>query len=131
MKQEIVKIIKKELEKYDDIVFAYIFGSFVDSDRYNDIDVAIFLKNPEKDRLMEREFELERILEDKIHISFDVRIINFAPISFVYNVLKNKILIIDRDTSLRADFESLIFRKYFDYKHLIKEYLKEIKNVPI
>lgn len=131
MKQEIVKIIKEELEKYDDIVFAYIFGSFVDSDRYNDIDVAIFLKNPEKDRLMEREFELERILEDKIHISFDVRIINFAPISFVYNVLKNKILIIDRDTSLRADFESLIFRKYFDYKHLIKEYLKEIKNVPI
>lgn len=131
MKQEIVKIIKKELEKYDDIVFAYIFGSFVDSDRYNDIDVAIFLKNPEKDRLMEREFELERILEDKIRISFDVRIINFAPISFVYNVLKNKILIIDRDTSLRADFESLIFRKYFDYKHLIKEYLKEIKNVPI
>lgn len=131
MKQEFVKIIKEELEKYDDIVFAYIFGSFVDSDRYNDIDVAIFLKNPEKHRLMEREFELERILEDKIHISFDVRIINFAPISFVYNVLKNKILIIDRDSSLRADFESLIFREYFDYKHLIKEYLKEIKNVPI
>ncbi|MGC8814405.1 MAG: hypothetical protein ACP5QL_08385 [Dictyoglomus sp.] len=46
-------------------------------------------------------------------------------------MLSNKIVIIDRDIDLRADFESLTFRKYFDYKHLIEEYLKEIKNAPI
>lgn len=131
MKEKIIEIIREELEKRENILFAYIFGSFVDSEKYNDIDIAIYVSNFNREKVLDMEFELERILEDKLNISFDVRIINEAPLGFVYNVLKNKIIVLDRDSLLRSDFESLIFRKYFDYQHLIDEYLREIKNASI
>ncbi|ACI19832.1 type VII toxin-antitoxin system MntA family adenylyltransferase antitoxin [Dictyoglomus thermophilum] len=131
MKEKIIEIIKEELEKRENILFAYIFGSFVDSEKYNDIDIAIYVSDFNREKVLDMEFELERILEDKLKIPFDVRIINEAPLGFVYNVLKNKIIVLDRDSLLRSDFESLIFRKYFDYQHLIDEYLREIKNASI
>ncbi|ACI19703.1 nucleotidyltransferase domain-containing protein [Dictyoglomus thermophilum] len=132
-KKEIIEKIKNILIQEEYIVFAYIFGSFAYSDRFNDIDIAIYIKDSPKDKesILKLELELERKVEDKINIPTDVRLINNAPLGFVYNVLSNKIVIIDRDIDLRADFESLIFRKYFDYKHLIEEYLREIKNAPI
>ncbi|PMQ00882.1 MAG: nucleotidyltransferase [Dictyoglomus sp. NZ13-RE01] len=131
MKDKIIEIVKKELEKRENIIFAYIFGSFVNSEKYNDIDVAIYVSDFDREKVLEIEFELEKILEDKIKKPFDVRIINEAPLGFVYNVLINKIIIVDKDSLLRSDFESLTFRKYFDYKHLIDEYLREIKNAPL
>jgi len=131
MKDKIIEIVKKELEKRENIIFAYIFGSFVNSEKYNDIDVAIYVSDFDREKVLEIEFELEKILEDKIKKPFDVRIINDAPLGFVYNVLINKIIIVDKDSLLRSDFESLTFRKYFDYKHLIDEYLREIKNAPL
>ncbi len=132
-KKEIIEKIKNILIQEEYIVFAYIFGSFAYSDRFNDIDIAIYIKDSPKDKesILKLELELERKVEDKINIPTDVRLINNAPLGFGYNVLSNKIVIIDRDIDLRADFESLIFRKYFDYKHLIEEYLREIKNAPI
>jgi len=44
----------------------------------------------------------------------DVRIISHAPLSFVYHVIKEGILIADEDTGERADFEGMIFKKYLD-----------------
>lgn len=131
MKEKIIRLIKEELEKREDILFAYIFGSFVSCENFRDIDIAIYLSSFEKDKVLGIEFQLEKTLEDKIHIPFDVRIINEVPLGFAYNVIKDKIVVVDRDSSFRADFESLIFRKYFDYQFLIKEYLKEVKNAQI
>lgn len=131
MKEKIIEIVKTELEKRKDKLFAYIFGSFVISEEFNDIDVAIYISDFHREKVLDIEFELERVLEDKVQKPFDVRIINEAPLGFVYNVLKDKIVVLDRDSLLRSDFESLVFRKYFDYKHLIDEYLMEIKNAPI
>ena len=44
---------------------------------------------------------------------------------------QDKIVVLDRDSLLRSDFESLVFRKYFDYKHLIDEYLMGIRSAPL
>ena len=60
----------------------------------------------------------------------DVRVINDAPLGFVYNVLTKKILLFDRDGKL-ACFESLVLREYFDFRHLLEEYLGEVKSAPV
>ena len=131
MKEKIIEIVRAELEKRENILFAYIYGSFVISEKYNDIDVAIYISDFHREKVLYIEFELERVLEDKIQKPFDVRIINSAPLGFAYNVLKDKIVVLDRDSLLRSDFESLVFRKYFDYKHLIDEYLMGIRSAPL
>ena len=61
----------------------------------------------------------------------DVRILNKAPISFVYHVIKDGIIVVDKNSDLRADFEGLTCKKYFDFRHLRIEYLKEVANAPV
>ncbi len=70
--------------------------------------------------------KIENELENIIHFPVDVRIINNAPLSFQYNVIKTSIVIVDKDKIFRNDFEGLVFKKYFDFVHLRNEYLREI-----
>lgn len=113
------------------ILFAYIFGSFVSEDAFKDVDIAIFTSGVESESPMKLELTLEGEIEYAIHIPVDIRIINDAPVSFIYNVLKGGIVIVDNNKSLRSDFEGLVYKKYFDFQYLRNEYLREIKNAPL
>lgn len=114
------------------IIFAYIFGTFSsESTVYNDIDIGIYVSDTEKKSFFQAELEIERELEDSIHIPIDVRIINRAPLSFVYQIIKTGIVIVNKNSDLRADFEGLTCKKYFDFQHLRREYLREIVNAPL
>jgi predicted nucleotidyltransferase len=42
--------IKNILQEEKHIIFAYIYGSFAYSDRFNDIDIAIYVKDYPKDK---------------------------------------------------------------------------------
>ena len=126
------ELIGKELCGHQKIIFAYIFGSFLSSGSFSDIDIGIYTDNKNlPDKALQIEFELERELENSVHIQADVRILNFAPLSFVFNAIKTGTLVLDRNRLLRSDFEGLTFKKYFDYRHLRDEYLKEVKNAPL
>jgi hypothetical protein len=74
---------------------------------------------------------MERELEKLIHITVDVRILNSAPLSFVYQVIKGGITIVDKNKDLRADFEGITIKKYFDFQHLRNEYLREVANATV
>lgn len=130
-KKHLVERITASLQTKEYILFAYIFGSFPSGENFNDIDVAIFISADKLDSFLDKELEIERELGDVLRFSFDVRIINSSPLPFTYNVLKSGTVILDKDKSLRADFEGLIFKKYFDYKHLRDEYLRETKNAAV
>ncbi|NOZ83616.1 MAG: nucleotidyltransferase domain-containing protein [Epsilonproteobacteria bacterium] len=119
-KLNIIDKISELIKNDSDILFAYIFGSFAESDEFSDIDIGIYTKDAAGIKM---EFKLENEIEKMVKIPIDVRIINNAPISFVYNVLNDKILI--KDDEKRADFEGQVLKNYFDYVHLLDEYLKE------
>ena len=156
MKSEILNKIKEVLTAHANIAFAYVFGSFITAQKkisqsdkivFNDIDVAVYFTNPriagenkfvladsEKYKLNNSlllELRIENELEEILHTPVDVRIINSSPLAFQYNVIKSGIVIIDRDKNMRADFEGLTFKKYFDYVYIRNEYLKNIVNAPI
>jgi len=130
-KEKIIEIIKSSLLNNPDVLFAYIFGSFTSKNNFRDIDIGIFITNLDDIDILNYEFEIEKRLEDSLNIEFDVRVINKAPSSFVYHILKNNILVVDRDKLLRADFENIIYKTYFDLQFFTKEYLMDVKNVPV
>jgi predicted nucleotidyltransferase len=130
-KQYLVERIIPILQGKKYILFAYIFGSFASGKSFNDIDIGIFISAERQESLLDLELEIERELSDVLHIPVDVRIINSAPLPFAYNVLKSGVVILDNDKSLRTDFEGLIYKKYFDYKHLRNEYLREITDAAV
>ncbi len=130
-KEDLVKRISDILKAKEYILFAYIFGSFVSEEAFEDVDVGVFVSNGLNEPPLKLELELEGEIGDAIRMSADIRIINNAPLPFVYNVLKDGIVIVDKNKSLRSDFEGLIYKKYFDYQHLRNEYLREIINAPL
>lgn len=130
-KKVLIEKISDVLKAKEYIIFAYIFGSFASEDSFQDIDVGIFISGVKDRSPLRLELETEGELEDAVHIPVDVRIINNAPLSFIYNILKIGIVILDTNESLKADFEGLICKKYFDFHHLRKEYLREIINAPV
>jgi uncharacterized protein len=130
-KDVLVNKISAILGAKESIVFAYIFGSFVTGDEFQDLDVGIFLVGKTQGPSLLVEIGIERELENSIGVPSDVRVINGAPLSFIYNILKHKIVIVDKNEVLRSDFEGFIYKKYFDLVHLKREYLRELINAPV
>jgi hypothetical protein len=126
----IERIFSHLLKQYEEILFAYIFGSFISAASFSDIDLGIFvgmdLKTP-----LNFELELENRFEKIAKFPIDVRVLNNAPISFTQNVFRTGIVVLDRHPNMRADFEGRILKEYFDFSPYRKGYLNEVINAPV
>jgi len=114
-KKVLIEEISNILKTKEYVLFAYIFGSFISEDVFKDIDIGVFVSGAEGKSLLTLELMLEGEVGDAIHIPIDIRIINHAPPSFVYNMLKGGIVIVDANKPLRSDFEGLVCKKHFDF----------------
>ena len=124
-KSRIVGVIKTSLSNHPDIVFAYLHGSFVTEEKFRDIDLAFYLQElPPLPLQVELQLETEFGNEVRKY-PVDVRILNRAPLSFQYNVIKEGLPVIVRDDDARCNFVERTFRDYFDFAPFSKRYLKE------
>jgi len=119
-KERIIDEIREYVNKRQEILFAYIFGSFVKGNEFSDIDIALYVDGKGS---LEYEFEIEDDLERMLKIPVDVRVINKAPVSFSYPVLKDGLLI--KDSNERAEFQVRKFKEYMDYVHLRDAYIRD------
>jgi predicted nucleotidyltransferase len=127
-KEKIKEELSHLLKKREDIIFSYIHGSFLEGD-FRDVDIAIYLKDEEK--ALKYELKMEREIEDIIGFPVDVRILNLAPLSFRFNVIKNGFLLFSRDEKIRCDFESLSIVEYHDFDFLRNIYRREALGIEI
>jgi len=124
-KKIIMEKLRYSLEKRPSLLFAYVYGSFVMADKFRDIDIAVYLKQIPSTPLhveLELETELGNIIKNYL---VDVRILNNAPLSFRYNVIKSGKPIVVVDDDARTDFEEATLSNYFDFSPFRKMYLKE------
>jgi len=118
----------------DKIVFAYIFGSFVNKSKYNDIDIAIYLSNGKIDTL--EYLNLKRELMDIASIDVDLVILNEANPLLKHEIFKDGIRIFSRDSSLESNihvhslFEYEDMKKYYklSYDTMISHIRKEVQS---
>lgn len=118
-KQEIIRKIGETISGFNDVEIAYIFGSFLERDKFNDIDVAIFLsKELDPYKRFKFAMEIARKLERKIHprFEFDVKILNYSPVEFQHEVIKKGRVVFLRDESKRIEYESKLISTYLDFK---------------
>ncbi|WP_456454066.1 nucleotidyltransferase domain-containing protein, partial [Thermococcus sp.] len=98
----------------------YLHGSFL-SGPFRDIDIAVYTDG-------ERDVFYELELEERLGFPVDVRVLNNAPISFRFKVLKGELLF-SRDEEKRCDFESRTMGDYHDFKYYLNAYRREIPGV--
>jgi predicted nucleotidyltransferase len=125
-KRAIVEQIKAYLQSRPGILFAYLYGSFFSGDRFRDIDIAVYLKPPFPSPL-QVELDMEAELGRRVKTyPVEIRVLNHAPLSFRYNVIKHGEPIFIVDDDLRCDFAEATLSHYFDFAPFRAMYLKEV-----
>jgi hypothetical protein len=130
-KESITGKISSCLLQADELICAYVFGSFTTAAAFSDIDLGILLHNKRLHTPLSIELGFERQIERLIEYPVDVRILNSAPLSFCQRVIHCGRVIVDRNPNLRADFEGKILKQYFDFSRYRRRYLAEVLNAPL
>jgi uncharacterized protein len=130
-KKKIAEILKSIILTRPELTFVYLHGSFTENGSFGDIDLAVYLASmPESPLRYELALETEcmNVLQ---RYAVDIRVLNEAPLSFQYNVLKGGILLDVRDAERRAEFQEDVLARYFDFSFFRQRYLREAAGAEI
>jgi predicted nucleotidyltransferase len=117
--------LKELLEPREEIIFAYLHGSFVEGLPFNDIDLAVYVDQSKVPDTFDYEMDLSVKLTMALHFPVDVRVLNDAPLGFQHSVLQGEAILV-RDEEVLTDFIERVAREYMDYAYLGRMYLEEL-----
>lgn len=110
-----------ELEAEPAIVFAYLYGSAANADRFRDVDVGVFVRGDQGEAIADR---LAARLAARLGMPVDVRVLNQAPVTFLFHILQGRLLL-NRDTDLLTDLIERTVRTYLDVAPVLRRATRE------
>ena len=113
-----------ELAQEPVLAFAYLYGSTVEQDSVHDVDIGIYLLPSQYRRSLELAVELGDKLSKKLTLPVDLRILNHAPIPYLYHVLRGQLLVCRDDDLLSSVIENTA-REYLDLAPLLRQSTKD------
>ena len=120
----LVQHLVENLKTHNEVIFAYLFGSFVEDLPFHDIDIGVYLSIIREEESTFFGLDLSQTLSIRLKIPVDVRVLNFASIPFLYHVIRGN-LILERDEEIRLNFVERITARYLDLKPLLLKGTKE------
>ena len=118
-REQIYLRLRDELEREPGVRFAYLYGSMLESDRIHDVDVGLFLDETVAARKANLLDDLSVTLRAAVNVPVDIRVLNEAPLSFLYHVLRGRILSC-RDEAFLTDMMEDVARRYLDLASFLR-----------
>jgi predicted nucleotidyltransferase len=108
----------------DGLVAAYLFGSVARGTAHaaSDVDIAILLDRDPPRTLDGLPLDLEGDLERLAGRPAQVVVLNRAPLDLVHRVLRDGVLVLERDRSARVRFEVRARAEYLDLLPYLRQY---------
>ena len=124
---KIQRVLSQSLGKEGLVLFAYLHGSFAEGKPFRDIDIAVFVDGLRisKERALDFEVSSSIRLEKTIRMPVDVKVINYAPLTFQYYSTAGTLLMC-RDDDFRVDFLTRTRSLYFDFRPSSERFLREM-----
>ena len=125
-RRDLTKMITKAVSQDERVLFAFLYGSFLDGAFFRDIDLGVFVKGVGSTDFWDYECGLSQKIEKALCHPFPVeaKVINRAPISFCYHVIRGRLLFV-RDESVMVGFMIRVARTYLDMAPLRRKYMLE------
>ena len=105
------------------VAFAHVYGSFTEGRAFRDIDVGVYLAG-DVARDVDDEIVLAERLSRLVGLSVDVRVLNGAPPTFLFHVLRGSRLAC-RDEERLADVMERTAQRYLDIEPVLRRATKE------
>lgn len=107
-----------------DVAAVYLFGSTARGTRRarSDVDVGLLFRQPPTDTYSPEHFDLESALTATVGLPVQLVVLNGAPADLVHRVLRDGILLVERDASARIRFEVAKRNEYFDLLPHLRRY---------
>ncbi len=114
-RQGLIAVITELLKDEKRILFAF-----------RDFDLGVFMENPEMIDFWDYACMLSRKIETALKKPFpvEIKIINHAPLSFAYHVIRGRLLFV-RDENAMVDFMTRVARSYLEMAPSRRKYMAE------
>ncbi len=123
----VIEHLRKVFQKKPHVLFAYLFGSFIKGDYFEDLDLAVYFREGKRSLVGGREvLSLEREIEEQVHFPVEIVVLNEAPLFFAFRLIKEGEIIFSRDDKSYLDFEERIRLQYFDFLPFYNRYYREV-----
>jgi len=122
--------VREILERESVVLFAYLYGSFVTADGFNDIDLAVWADETilkDKNEIFDYQLNLALKIEHEVGpLPVDVTVLNSAPLPLRFRVVSEGELLLSRDEPQRIEFESHTRALFFDFIPHIDFYYEKL-----
>lgn len=129
-KIRVTHLLGRLLDQRSEIRFACLHGSFVERNKFRDVDLAVWLDPARlsQKRVVDYEFDLSAWLERQIPLPVDVKVLNEAPLSFRFAATRGAPLLV-RDEEEWFAFRERTWRDYFDFAPLARAALRDLLDL--
>jgi predicted nucleotidyltransferase len=127
-KENIRSVLKEYFSNEEEVVFSYLFGSFVNSDVFRDIDIGIYMRDG---------FELIQLgtmhaeISSLIKCDLDLITLNDIPgknPTLAYEIVTRGELLFNRDSEIHTKYKRKALLYYFDTAFLRNEMNKAFEK---
>ncbi len=118
----LIRILKEVLEKDENVIFAYLFGSQVSglATEKSDIDVAVYFKLP-PEGVEKLDYAVK--LEDVVKKEIDLVVLNEASPFLRFHILRTGVPLVVKDLEVLAKFKEKAMKDYDEYSYLSEAFL--------
>ncbi len=113
-KQSLKSTIKRALSERNDVIFAYVFGSFVKSDQFRDIDIAVFTRiEPDLLQIGELQAKLEAETKMAVDLTELNGLFKKSPL-FAFKIVTEGELLLNNNVQQHDDYKTKVLLRYYD-----------------
>ena len=123
-KDKLIALFHSLLDNQEAIQFAYLYGSFLDDLPCHDIDIGVYVQGIKGIDKTFYALKLGEQFSREAGCPVDVRVLNDAPVSFLFHVLKGKLLT-EQNPELHAQVFEKTVSRYLDIQPLLLQATRE------
>jgi predicted nucleotidyltransferase len=108
----------------EDLAVAYLFGSYArgEARESSDVDLGVLFRESPPPTLDGMALDLQDDLRTALGLPVQVVVLDRAPVDLIHRVLRDGVLVLERDRSRRIAFEVRSRNEYFDLRPILDRY---------